>query len=134
MIIKNKFSKLRYLQNIFDFFFEERYFPTIYKADYLYGGTLPSYDRDVPKCNPEAGAPPCRFLDFTGITTARQFHIRMEELYHYWMKEKCNKEWQVHFEALLKRMRNSLFCADGSEPDHDGYAVVPPPPAYQPEF
>ena len=72
-----------------------------HSGDYLYGGTLPLYDRDVPKCHPDAGAPPCRFLDFTGITTARQFHIRMQELYHYWLKTKCNHEFQAELEISI---------------------------------
>ena len=89
-------------------------------------------DRDVASCDALAGAPPCYYLDFSGIYTARQFHIRMEELYHYWLKKHCNPEWRVHFEALLKRMRNSLFCDDGSAPDHVGYNISPAPPVYKP--
>ena len=89
-------------------------------------------ERDVATCDALAGAPPCYYLDFSGIYTARQFHIRMEELYHYWLKKHCNPEWRVHFEALLKRMRNSLFCDDGSAPDHHGYNISPAPPVYKP--
>jgi len=98
----------------------------------LFGGVIPEGDRDVPQCKPIAGAVPCKYIDFSGITTARQFHHRIVDLYHGFLKQHCNKEWQVHFEALLKRMRNSLFCDDGGMPDHEGYVVSPPPPVYKP--
>ena len=52
----------------------------------------------------------------------------MENLHFEWLKLYCNQEFSVHFEALLKRMRNSLFCDDGGQSDHDGYIVSPPPP------
>ena len=108
-----------------------------YENNYLYGdGSYPAYDREMPKCNPDAGAPPCRFLDFTGIVTAYQFHIRMTELYHYWLKDHCNAEWKAQFERMLELLRNNMFCADGTYPDHDGYTIVPAytPPEYQPSL
>merc|ERR1711920_328544 len=98
----------------------------------LFGGVIPDGDRDVPQCKPIAGAVPCKYIDFTGITSARQFHHRIVDLYHNFLKQHCNKEWQIHFEALISRMRNSLFCDDGGMPDHDGYVVSPPPPVYKP--
>merc|ERR1719454_510525 len=96
----------------------------------LFGGQLPTTDRDVPQCKPIAGAVPCELINFHGVTHAREFHHKVEALYHEYLINHCNKEWQVHFEALLKRMRNSLFCDDGGHPDHDGYVVSPPPPTY----
>ena len=89
-------------------------------------------ERDVAQCKPNAGAPSCEYLDFSHVTTARDFQHKMEHLYYGWLKHQCNKEWQVHFEALLTRMRNSLFCDDGTAPDHVGYIPSPPPPAYTP--
>merc|ERR1712003_219307 len=96
----------------------------------LFGGALPTTERDVPQCKPIAGAVPSELINFHGVTHARQFHHKVEALYHEYLIHHCNKEWQVHFEALLKRMRNSLFCDDGGHPDHDGYVVSPPPPTY----
>ena len=52
----------------------------------------------------------------------------MEDLYFDWLIKHCNREFSVHFEALLKRMRNSLFCDDGRPSDHEGYIVSPAPP------
>merc|ERR1712227_655131 len=52
--------------------------------------------------------------------------------YHDFLVKHCNAEFGVHFEALLIRLRNSLFCDDGSQSDHDGYVVSPPPPTYKP--
>ena len=98
----------------------------------LFGGVVPDGERDVAECKPIAGAVPCKYIDFTGITSARQFHHRIVDLYQNFLKQHCNKEWQVHFEALLKRMQHSLFCDDGGMPDHDGYVVSPPPPVYKP--
>merc|ERR1712176_114588 len=81
---------------------------------------------------PAAGAVPCHLLDFSNVNTARQFHHKIEKLYKDYLSKHCNDEWKVHFDALLVRMRNSLFCADGGEPDHDEYVVSPPPPTYKP--
>merc|ERR1712106_26598 len=67
--------------------------------------------RDIPLCDAYAGAVPCDLVD---------------------LFDHCNAEWHVHFEALLVRMRNSLFCADGSSSDHDDYQVTSPPPTYKP--
>ena len=86
-------------------------------------GRLEDGTRDVATCKASAGAPPCHFLDFSEVTTARQFHVKMEELYSKFLKFHCNKEWGVHFEALLVRMRHSLFCDDGSQSDHPGYVI-----------
>ena len=88
-------------------------------------------ERDVASCNAAAGAPPCTLLDFTSVTTARGFHEKMEQLYSKFLKQQCNREWGVHFEALLIRMRHSLFCDDGSQSDHPGYVmstIAPQPP------
>ena len=84
--------------------------------------------RDSATCDADAGAPPCHLINFSKISTAREFHLKMENLYFQWLKLHCNQEFSVHFEALLKRMRNSLFCDDGGQSDHDGYIVSPPPP------
>lgn len=35
-----------------------------------------------------------------------------------WLQKHCNDEWNVHFKALLKRLRNSLTCEGGFRPDH----------------
>ena len=42
------------------------------------------------------------------------------ELYFFrnWLQKHCNDEWNVHFKALLKRLRNSLTCEGGFRPDH----------------
>merc|ERR1712176_143984 len=81
---------------------------------------------------PAAGAVPCHLLDFSNVSTARQFHHKIEKLYKDYLSKHCNDEWKIHFDALLVRMRNSLFCADGGEPDHEEYVVSPPPPTYKP--
>ena len=99
----------------------------------LFGGVVPDEERDVAKCRPKAGAVPCEYINFHGVTTAREFHLKVEKLYHDYLKKLCNKEWQVHFEALMKRMRGSLFCDDGGTPDHPGYTPSPPPPPYVPD-
>merc|ERR1712227_212210 len=52
--------------------------------------------------------------------------------YHDFLVKHCNAEFGVHFEALLIRLRNSLFCDDGTQSDHEGYVVSPPPPTYKP--
>merc|ERR1712113_432053 len=98
----------------------------------LMGGIFTDDERDIPKCDAEAGIVPCDMVDFSGVTTARQFHLKVEKLYHDYLKKHCNQEWQVHFDALLIRMRNSLFYDDGSDPDHEGYTPSPPPPVYKP--
>merc|ERR1712176_629464 len=100
----------------------------------LFGGVVPDEERDVAKCKPKAGAVPCEYINFHGVTTAREFHLKVEKLYHDYLKKLCNKEWQVHFEALMKRMRGSLFCDDGGTPDHPGYTPSPPPPPYVPDY
>ena len=100
----------------------------------LFGGVVPDEERDVAKCRPKAGAVPCEYINFHGVTTAREFHLKVEKLYHDYLKKLCNKEWQVHFEALMKRMRGSLFCDDGGTPDHPGYTPSPPPPPYVPDY
>jgi len=92
------------------------------------GRALDGNERDVPLCKPSAGAPPCELLDFSDVTTARQFHVKMEKLYWQFLKHHCNREWGVHFEALLVRMRHSLFCDDGSQSDHPGYTISTAPP------
>jgi len=97
----------------------------------LMGGPVPDSERDVAQCKPVAGAVPCHYIDFSGVTSARTFHLKVEKLYHDFLKQHCNKEWQVHFEALMIRMRNSLFCPDGNS-DHEGYMPSPPPPPYVP--
>merc|ERR1719356_2298231 len=97
------------------------------------GGILSDDERDIPQCEPEAGIVPCNMVDFSGVTTAREFHLKVEKLYHDYLKKHCNQEWQIHFDALLIRMRHSLFCDDGSEPDHEGYTPSPPPPVYKPD-
>merc|ERR1712099_218514 len=99
----------------------------------LMGGIFTDDERDIPKCDAEAGIVPCDMVDFSGVTTARQFHLKVEKLYHDYLKKHCNQEWQVHFDALLILMRNSLFCDDGSDPDHEGYTPSPPPPVYKPD-
>ena len=101
--------------------------------DDLFGSRLADIDeRDVAKCEPIAGAVPCHFLDFSDVTTARQFHWKMEVLFEEWLKKHCNNEFQVHFKALLKRMRGSLFCDDGSDPTNPYYKPSGAPPAYNP--
>ena len=97
----------------------------------LMGGPVPDSERDIAQCKPVAGAVPCHYIDFSGVTSARTFHLKVEKLYHDFLKQHCNKEWQVHFEALMIRMRNSLFCPDGNS-DHEGYMPSPPPPPYKP--
>jgi len=99
----------------------------------LMGGIFTDDERDVPQCDAEAGIVPCDMVDFSGVTTARQFHLKVEKLYHDYLTKHCNNEFGVHFEALLVRMRHSLFCDDGSESDHEGYTPSPPPPVYKPE-
>merc|ERR1712176_539320 len=99
----------------------------------LMGGILNDDERDVPQCDAEAGIVPCNMVDFSGVTTAREFLLKIEKLYHDYLVDHCNQEWQVHFDALLIRMRNSLFCDDGSDPDHEGYTPSPPPPVYKPD-
>merc|ERR1719277_1824553 len=74
----------------------------------LMGGILNDDERDVPQCDAEAGIVPCNMVDFSGVTTAREFHLKIEKLYHDYLVDHCNQEWQVHFDALLIRMRNSL--------------------------
>ena len=37
--------------------------------------------RDVPQCSAMAGAVPCNLIDFSGVTTAFGFAVKMEELY-----------------------------------------------------
>ena len=37
--------------------------------------------RDVPQCNPEAGAVPCELIDFSQVRTAQQFAVKMEQLH-----------------------------------------------------
>jgi hypothetical protein len=92
-------------------------------------------ERDIPLCKPSAGAPPCHLLDFSEVTTARQFHSKMEILFNQWLKKHCNDEWAVHFRALLVRMRHSLFCDDGSQSDHPGYIIstMSPPTTQKPQ-
>ena len=96
---------------------------------------LADSERDIPQCKPSAGAVPCMYVDFSEVTTARQFHVKMENLFNKWLRHHCNAEWQVHFRALLIRMRHSLFCDDGSQPDHPGYVVsTMPPQTTQPHY
>merc|ERR1719361_291724 len=96
----------------------------------LLGFPVNDDERDIASCKAIAGAVPCELINFHGITTARAFHLKIETLYHEFLKKHCNKEWRVHFEALMIRMRHSLFCDDGGSSDHDGYVVSPPPPVY----
>ena len=93
---------------------------------------LNANERDVASCSAIAGAPPCDLLDFSDVDTARKFHYKMVALFDNWLKKHCNREFQVHFEALLIRMQHSLFCSDGSQPDHAGYTVSEAPPPYNP--
>ena len=37
--------------------------------------------RDVPQCSALAGAVPCNLIDFSGVTTAFGFAVKMEELH-----------------------------------------------------
>ena len=37
--------------------------------------------RDVPQCSAQAGAVPCNLIDFSGVTTAFGFAVKMEELH-----------------------------------------------------
>ena len=43
----------------------------------------------------------------------------MEALFNEHLSNHCNTEWNVHFKALLQRLKGSLTCAGGLQPDHD---------------
>ena len=44
--------------------------------------------------------------------------ITFNNNFRNWLQKHCNDEWNVHFKALLKRLRNSLTCEGGFRPDH----------------
>ena len=54
------------------------------------GGMFTDDERDVPQCDAEAGIVPCDMVDFSGVTTARQFHLKVEKLYHNYLTKHCN--------------------------------------------
>ena len=74
--------------------------------------------RDVAFCNPIAGAAPCHLLDFSGVHTAEAFALKIEALANRHLRKHCNPEFMVHFDALTQRLRNSLTCEGGLQPDH----------------
>ena len=37
------------------------------------------------------GAVPCHLVDFSDVTTARQFHIKVENLYYEYLQHQCNR-------------------------------------------
>ena len=49
-----------------------------------------------------------------------EFFEKRDQNYFFrnWLQKHCNDEWNVHFKALLKRLRNSLTCEGGFRPDH----------------
>ena len=69
--------------------------------------------RDVPQCTPAAGLVPCDLVDFRKVLTAAEFYHKMDALFENHLKKNCNDEWNVHFTALLKRLKGSLTCAGG---------------------
>ena len=74
--------------------------------------------RDTPHCAPAAGVVPCGLLDFRKVLSAAQFYHKIEMLYNKHLTLHCNDEWNIHFEALLLRLKGSLTCAGGLQPDH----------------
>ena len=46
----------------------------------LMGGPVEDDARDVASCKAVAGAVPCEYINFHGVTTARQFHLKVEKL------------------------------------------------------
>ena len=70
----------------------------------LFGRAIETNERDIPKCAPIAGAVPCDLVDFSGVTTAREFHYKMEKLFHDYLKKHCNNEWSVHFQVILSNL------------------------------
>ena len=37
------------------------------------------------------GAVPCHLVDFSDVTTARQFHVKVENLYYEYLQHQCNR-------------------------------------------
>ena len=94
----------------------------------------PNFDvRDIAQCSPSAGIVPCHLLDFRRTLSAVEFYGKMERLYEQHLRNHCNNEWNVHFHALLLRLKGSLTCAGGLKPDHPipGFKPQPVQPAIQ---
>ena len=89
--------------------------------------------RDIAQCSPSAGIVPCHLLDFRRTLSAVEFYGKMERLYEQHLRNHCNNEWNVHFHALLLRLKGSLTCAGGLKPDHPipGFKPQPAQPAIQ---
>ena len=75
------------------------------------GGILSDDERDIPQCEPEAGIVPCNMVDFSGVTTARDFHLKVEKLYHDYLKKHCNQVNHKNEYVSLYFNRNGKFIS-----------------------
>jgi hypothetical protein len=101
------------------------------------GRLIEGNSRDIPTCDANAGVVPCDFLNFHSVNDEWDFYWKMEKL-HEIVGAQCNNEWNVHVTALLKRLKLSITCPNGEEPDHvttkkppTGFTYAPtesPPP------
>ena len=75
------------------------------------GGSFNDDERDVPQCDAEAGIVPCDMVDFSDVTTARQFHLKVEKLYHDYLTKHCNDVSSSNEKSKLFLNRNSEFIS-----------------------
>ena len=73
--------------------------------------------RDVAKCEPAAGKVPCSMMDnLNDIKNENDFYFVIEDLVKH-VGKKCNGEWNRNINSFLKRVKNSLICKGGIQPD-----------------
>ena len=72
--------------------------------------------RDVASCKISAGLVPCNLVTFHLAKNEVEFYDHVEKLVKF-VQGKCNKEWKVHTNALLSRLKMAITCP-GGYPDH----------------